>query len=136
VQQSLTAGAVIGSYRIEARDSEVAAGWGAVYLAEHVHLRRRVALWVLPPGLADDPALRERFIRESQLSASIDQPNIIPVHDADDEDGVLYLAMRCRRRSRPALRRRRREERHALGAGLRRHAPAGCALDAGDQGRG
>src|SRR5262249_25811156 len=83
VEQNLTAGAVIGSYRIEALIGR--GGMGAVYLAEHVHLRRRVALKVLPPGLADDPAFRERFIRESQLSASIDHPNIIPVHDADDE---------------------------------------------------
>jgi serine/threonine-protein kinase len=67
---------------------------GAVYLAEHVHLRRRVVLKVLPPGLAHDPAFRDRFIRESQLAASIDHPNIIPVHDAGDANGVLYIAMR------------------------------------------
>ena len=83
---------MVGSYRIEAPLGR--GGMGAVYLAEHVHLKRRVALKVLPPGLADDPDFRERFIRESQLAASIDHPNVMPVYDADDEDGVLYIAMR------------------------------------------
>jgi hypothetical protein len=67
---------------------------GAVYSAEHVHLQRKVALKVLHTGLADDPDFRERFIRESQLAASIDHPNVIPVYDANDVDGVLYIAMR------------------------------------------
>jgi serine/threonine protein kinase len=92
LERGLTDGAIVGSYRTEALIGR--GGMGAVYLAEHVHLRRRVALKVLPPGLAHDPAFRERFIRESQLTASIDHPNIIPVHDADDENGVLYIAMR------------------------------------------
>ena len=92
MEQELTAGAVVGSYRVEAPLGR--GGMGAVYLAEHVHLKRRVALKVLPPGLADDPDFRERFIRESQLAASIDHPNVMPVYDADDEDGVLYIAMR------------------------------------------
>ena len=92
LDQGLQVGAVVGSYRIEALIGR--GGMGTVYLAEQVHLRRRVALKVLPPSLADDPDFRERFIRESQLAASIDHPNIMPVHDANDADGVLYLAMR------------------------------------------
>jgi hypothetical protein len=67
---------------------------GAVYAAEHLHLQRKVALKVLHANLAEDTDFRERFIRESQLAASIDHPNIIPVYDANNADGVLYLAMR------------------------------------------
>jgi serine/threonine-protein kinase len=91
-EQSLTVGAIVGSYRTGALIGR--GGMGAVYLAEHVQLRRKVALKVLPQGLARDPAFRDRFIRESQLAASIDHPNIIPVHDAGDASGVLYIAMR------------------------------------------
>jgi serine/threonine-protein kinase len=67
---------------------------GAVYLATHLRLERRAALKVLLPELAEDEGFRERFIRESQLAASLEHPNIVPVYDADEEDGVLYLAMR------------------------------------------
>ena len=67
---------------------------GRVYLAEHVHLRRRLALKVLAPELARDESFRERFVRESQLLAAIDHPNIIPIYDAGEAEGLLYIAMR------------------------------------------
>src|SRR3989442_12513026 len=44
--------------------------------------------------LAHDERFRERFLRESQLAASLDHPNVVPVYDADESDGVLYIAMR------------------------------------------
>jgi hypothetical protein len=69
-------------------------GMGVVYLAEHLRLHRKVALKVISPDLADDERFRSRFLRESELAASIDHPNVIPVYDADEVDGVLYLAMR------------------------------------------
>ena len=65
-----------------------------VYLAEHIGLRRKVALKVLGPELADDDAFRERFIRESQITARLDHPNIVTVYDAGEADGVLYISMR------------------------------------------
>jgi predicted Ser/Thr protein kinase len=69
-------------------------GMGTVYLATHERLARNVALKVIAPGLADDEDFRARFLRESQLAASLDDPNVIPIYDADEVDGVLYLAMR------------------------------------------
>ena len=69
-------------------------GMSVVYLAEHIGLRRKVALKVLGPELADDDAFRERFIRESQITARLDHPNIVTVYDAGEADGVLYISMR------------------------------------------
>ena len=49
---------------------------------------------MIAPELADDPDFRARFLRESQLAASLDHPHVIPIYDADEIDTVLYLAMR------------------------------------------
>jgi len=67
---------------------------GIVYLAEHVRLKKRMALKVLPPELCGDREFRRRFERESQTAAALDHPNIVPVHDAGEVDGLLYIAMR------------------------------------------
>lgn len=69
-------------------------GMGVVYLAEQSSPRRRVALKILSPELARDPAFRERFTRESEAAASVEHPNVIPVHASGESDGVLYIAMR------------------------------------------
>lgn len=69
-------------------------GMGVVYRARQLDLDRTVALKLIAPSLAQDPAFRERFIRESRVAASLDHPNVIPVFSAGEEDGVLYLAMR------------------------------------------
>jgi serine/threonine protein kinase len=53
-----------------------------------------VAIKVLPPELAADAAFRSRFIRESQLAAGLDHPNIVPVYEAGEVDGDLFIAMR------------------------------------------
>jgi serine/threonine protein kinase len=84
-------GTRIGEYRIESRIGE--GGMGVVYLAEHAVLERKVALKVLTPQMADDEAFRQRFLRESRLAARLYHPNVIPIHDAGESDGVLYLAM-------------------------------------------
>ena len=55
---------------------------GAVYLGEDVHLRRKVAVKVLAPELAADERFRKRFLVESQLAASLDHPNIVPIYGA------------------------------------------------------
>jgi serine/threonine-protein kinase len=65
-----------------------------VYLAEHARLERKVALKVLAPELAGSERFHDRFLRESKLAASIDHPNIVPIYDADEAEGVLYIAMR------------------------------------------
>jgi serine/threonine-protein kinase len=81
-----------GPYTIEAVLGQ--GGMGTVFLARHARLERRVALKVISPAFADDPDFRSRFLRESQLAASLDHPHVIPIYDADEVDGVLYLAMR------------------------------------------
>ena len=85
-------GETFGGYRIESLLGR--GGMGSVYLATHERLGRKVALKVIAAGLALDEDFRARFLRESQLAASLDHPNVIPIYDADEIDGVLYLAMR------------------------------------------
>ena len=67
---------------------------GAVYRAQELGLGRKVALKVIAPELAEDSRFRERFLRESRIAASLDHPHIVPIFQAGDEDGVLFLAMR------------------------------------------
>ena len=69
-------------------------GMSIVYLAEHGALGRKVALKLLSPQLGDDESFRERFTRESRLAASLDHPNIIPIYEASESDGVFFIAMR------------------------------------------
>jgi serine/threonine-protein kinase len=85
-------GTVFAGYRIEAILGR--GGMSVVYRAEHPRLASIVALKLLSPELAEDESFRERFVRESRTAASIAHPNIIPIYDAGDEDGVLYIAMR------------------------------------------
>ena len=67
---------------------------GVVYLAEQVRLRRWVALKLIVPELAEDDEFRRRFERESQMAASLDHPNVIPVYEAGEADGALFISMR------------------------------------------
>jgi serine/threonine protein kinase len=79
-------------YRVVSRIGR--GGMGVVYRAIDLALERQVALKVLVEELAEDPAFRARFERESKLAASLDHPNVIPIHSAGEFEGVLYLAMR------------------------------------------
>src|SRR5919198_2281927 len=85
-------GSELAGYRIESLIGR--GGMSVVYLAEHLRLGRKVAFKVLAPELAQEEGFRDRFIRESKLAASIDHPNIVPVHDAGEIDGLLFIAMR------------------------------------------
>ena len=67
---------------------------GVVYRAQHMHLGRTVALKLLNPELAASTEFRERFIREAQAAAELEHPNIVPVYDAGEVDGRLYIAMK------------------------------------------
>ncbi|MGE5274354.1 MAG: serine/threonine-protein kinase [Verrucomicrobiota bacterium] len=69
-------------------------GMSIVYQAEHIMLERKVALKLLSPQLGEDEAFRERFMRESRLAASLDHPNIIPIYEAAESEGVFFIAMR------------------------------------------
>lgn len=85
-------GSVLGGFVIE----EVAGrgGMGVVYRARQLRPERIVALKVISPELANDPAFQVRFERESEIAAQIEHPNVIPVYAVGDEAGVLYIAMR------------------------------------------
>jgi serine/threonine-protein kinase len=69
-------------------------GMGVVYCAHDLRLKRTVALKLMAPELALDQRFRERFSREAELAMSLEHPNVVPIHDAGDIDGRLYLAMR------------------------------------------
>src|SRR3954466_6897225 len=90
--QQLSTGTTLGGYRIE--DMAGRGGMGVVYVAEQVALGRRVALKVISPELAEDADFRARFKHEARIAASIDHPNVIPVYEAGEVDGLLFLSMR------------------------------------------
>ncbi|HEY7324520.1 MAG TPA: serine/threonine-protein kinase, partial [Streptosporangiaceae bacterium] len=85
-------GSLIAGYRIEERIG--AGGMAVVFRAHDLRLDRRVALKLLAPELALDSGFRQRFVRESRAAAAVDDPHIIPVFDAGEADGVLFIAMR------------------------------------------
>jgi hypothetical protein len=69
-------------------------GMGVVYRAYDLRLKRPVALKLVAPSLALDERFRERFVRETELAMSLEHPNVVPIYDAGDVDGRVYLAMR------------------------------------------
>jgi tRNA A-37 threonylcarbamoyl transferase component Bud32 len=92
VEASFEPGAEFAGHRI---DGELGrGGMGVVYAATHLALGRQRALKVLAPAVSDDEAAAERFRREARMAASIDHPALIPVHDAGEADGRLYISMR------------------------------------------
>src|SRR5947199_6586422 len=72
-------------------------GMGAVYLAQQSRPRRQVAVKVLLPATALTPQQRaaflERFRRETDAAASLEHPNILPVHEYDERNGLAYLVV-------------------------------------------
>ena len=85
-------GARLAGYRLEERIGR--GGMASVFLAIDERLGRQAAVKVLAPSLAADESFRQRFIRESRAAAAVDHPNILPVYEAGEADGVLYIAMR------------------------------------------
>ena len=81
-----------GAYQLEEMIGH--GGMSIVFRARHLALDRPVALKLLAPELSDDPTFQERFVRESRLAASLDHPNVIPIYEAGEENGVYYIAMR------------------------------------------
>src|SRR3954462_4308390 len=90
--QELTAGSDFGSWRIDRMIGR--GGMGVVYQATDRRPSRPVAIKLIADDRSSDPAFRDRFEREAQLTASIDHPNVIPVYAAGEIDGQLYLATR------------------------------------------
>src|SRR6476469_5234454 len=85
-------GSEIAGYRIESLIGR--GGMAVVYRAEDLRLGRKVALKLLSPQLGESEQFRQRFIRESRLAASLDHPNIVPIYEAGEADGQLFIAMR------------------------------------------
>jgi serine/threonine-protein kinase len=80
-----------GQYRIE---NEIGrGGMSVVFRAHDLRLNRPVAIKVLPPELALDPAVRSRFTREAQTSAQLSHPHIVPIYDVGEGDGLAYFVM-------------------------------------------
>ncbi|WP_280346670.1 serine/threonine-protein kinase [Nocardia neocaledoniensis] len=88
----LPPGTVFAGYRIERVLGS--GGMGTVYVAAHPRLPRRDALKVLAAEFGADPEFRARFVREAELAAQLDHPNIIGVYDRGIERDQLWIAMR------------------------------------------
>jgi len=80
-----------GQYALEREIGQ--GGMGVVYLARDLKLDRPVAIKTLPPHLAGDPHIRERFLREARTAAALSHPNIVPIYRADEIDGHVFFAM-------------------------------------------
>jgi hypothetical protein len=89
---SFSAGTRIAGYRLENQIGR--GGMAVVYRARDERLGRLVALKILAPTLAGDAEFRQRFVSESRAAAAIDDPHIVPVFEAGEADGVLFIAMR------------------------------------------
>jgi len=68
-------------------------GMGIVYLAQEVRLDRPVALKLLPPEMAAQPTLRERFLSEARTAANLSQPNIVPIYSVDEVNDFVFFTM-------------------------------------------
>jgi tRNA A-37 threonylcarbamoyl transferase component Bud32 len=68
-------------------------GMGVVYRARDERLQRRVAIKVLPPELAFQQDIRERFTREAQTAARLSHPHIVPIHSVGEGGGLVYFVM-------------------------------------------
>ena len=84
-------GFTIGKYKLLERVG--VGGMGQVFLCEHRHMRRRVAIKVLPPAKAEQPAALGRFYREARAAGSLDHPNIVRTHDIDQDGNLHFIVM-------------------------------------------
>jgi oligopeptide/dipeptide ABC transporter ATP-binding protein len=88
----LPTGSVLGNYEIDGVAGR--GGMGVVYIATQIRPRRKVALKVIAPEVASDPEFRARFEKESEVAAAIEHPNVIPVYEVNEANGLLFIAMR------------------------------------------
>lgn len=85
-------GQQIAGYKIERMIGR--GGMAVVYCAKDLRLDRTVAIKLIAPERARDDTFRRRFTHESRVAASIEHPHIVPIFEAGETDGVLYIAMR------------------------------------------
>jgi hypothetical protein len=88
----ISPGATFGGYRVESLVAR--GGMGVVYRAIDLSLERPVALKLIAPELAGDERFRSRFLMEPRLAASLDHPSVVPIYEAGEREGRLYLVMR------------------------------------------
>ena len=87
----LEAGQKLSHYRLVEKIGE--GGMGVVWKVRDEKLRRDVALKVLPAELVEDPERRRRLVREARSAAAINHPNIATVHEVDEAEGTVFIAM-------------------------------------------
>src|SRR6187200_2189952 len=85
-------GTSFAGYRVESLVAR--GGMGVVYRATDLSLQRPAALKLIAPELAEDERFRSRFLKESRLAASLDHASVVPIYEAGEQHGQLYLAMR------------------------------------------
>src|SRR4029450_11191872 len=85
-------GSIVAGYTIESVLGQ--GGMGVVYLARQRTPDRRLALKLINPAFADDESFRQHFLREATAAAAIDHPHILPVYDAGEAAGGLFIALR------------------------------------------
>ncbi|HLE57355.1 MAG TPA: protein kinase, partial [Rhodothermia bacterium] len=90
-RQKLRSGAKLGPYQIEKPLGS--GGMGDVYLATDTRLQRQVAIKVLPPEFSEDAQLKARFQREAKTISQLSYPNICPLFDVGEQEGLDFLVM-------------------------------------------
>jgi eukaryotic-like serine/threonine-protein kinase len=84
-------GFTIGKYKLLERVG--VGGMGQVFLCEHMFMKKRVAIKVLPPAKAEQPAALGRFYREARAAGSLEHPNIVRTHDIDQDGNLHFIVM-------------------------------------------
>ena len=88
----LPPGSIIAGYEVQ---SVVGSGGiGVLYRARQMRLDRPVALKLVEPEVAADPVVRERLRREARTVAALDHPNVVPLYEAGEENGTVFIATR------------------------------------------
>src|SRR5262249_46227422 len=84
-------GFTVGKYKLLERIR--VGGMSQVFLCEHMFMRKRVAIKVLPPEKAEQPAALGRFYREARAAGRLDHPNIVRTHDIDQDGNLHFIVM-------------------------------------------
>lgn len=88
----LPAGTIFAGYEVESVVG--AGGLGILYRARQLRLDRPVALKLVEPAVAQHPVVRERLRREARAVAALDHPNVVPLYEAGEQDGTVFIATR------------------------------------------
>lgn len=81
----------LGKYLLKSRLGE--GGMGVVYLATDLRLKRDVALKILPKSMSSNPVAVKRFLLEARVAARLSHPNVVTIHDVDQQQGLCFLVM-------------------------------------------